>query len=196
MKIGLTGDIGSGKSSTLECFAALGCRTVSADALVHELLSQDEATIAEVVAVYGNEVLLNEGGIDRRALGAFVFREKNALKKLEEILHPRIRLRWEGFLAEEPSAVSVVEIPLLFEKRLENLFDWTVCIWSSLEVKTRRLMGRNLSEEAIRDRMSAQMNQENKAHRADFLIINNGTLEFLRMQVIDCLDTVSSGFLS
>jgi dephospho-CoA kinase len=77
----------------------------------------------------------------------------------------------------------VVEIPLLFEKNLEKHFDCTVCIWSGLDVKTFRLKGRMLDETAIRERLNAQMSQDIKALRSDFLIMNNGTLDFLQVQV-------------
>ena len=93
---------------------------------------------------------------------------------------------WEGFIQVHVHEDVIVEIPLLFEKKLETSFDRSVTVYSSLEVKTERLKERGMDEVAIRARLNAQLDQESKADRSDFLILNNGSIEFLRKQVAGC----------
>ena len=128
-----------------------------------------------------------DSGIDRRRLGERVFQDREARLKLESILHPRVREVWEEFCSLHDEQNVLVEIPLLFEKNLENSFDRIVSVYTSLEVKTERLKKRGMAETDIRARLNAQLDQETKANRSDFLILNNGSLDFLRKQVSECV---------
>jgi len=187
LKIGLTGDIGSGKSTVLGLFGSMGFQTISADAIVHELLAADDAVIAKICGAFGDDLLTPGSGIDRQKLGSRIFGKKQARLELEGILHPRVREKWESFCQKHEAENAVVEIPLLFEKNLENSFDHSVSVYSSLEVKTERLKKRGMVEADIRKRLDAQLDQESKANRSDFLILNNGSLDFLRRQVSECV---------
>ncbi|MEQ9823558.1 MAG: dephospho-CoA kinase [Puniceicoccaceae bacterium] len=191
MNVALTGDIGSGKSTVLRQFAEAGCATFSADAGVHELLRTDRELIDSICERWGEELRDQEGGIDRRKLGDCVFAGSTAEREeLEHLIHPRVRQMWQQFLETNLEKIAVVEIPLLFEKRLETSFDCSVTVYSSLETKIERLIVRGMKESDIRARLAAQLDQESKASRSDFLILNNGSLDFLRKQVGVCLHNI------
>jgi dephospho-CoA kinase len=192
VKLGLTGDIGSGKSTVLGLFAKAGYATLSADVIVHELLAADVEVIAEVVAVFGSAVLEPGGGVNRRVLGGLVFGDAQRRTALESILHPRVRARWEGFILQPERSRVMVEIPLLFEKRLESSFDRVVSIYCSLDTKLRRLGARGVDEAAAIARLKTQLDQDSKADRSDYLILNNGSLDFLEMQVQTCLRSLEA----
>jgi dephospho-CoA kinase len=187
LKVGFTGDIGSGKSTALRIFGEEGFRTSSTDQIVHKLLKSDESLIRSIEEVFGSEVLLKAGGVDRRKLGAIVFRCPEKRKILESLVHPKVREMWEQVIKNAGKQDVIVEIPLLFENKLEKHFDYSVTVYSSLDVKTERLKGRNLNEAAIRARLNAQLDQDSKANQSDFLILNNGTLDFLRKQIRNCI---------
>jgi dephospho-CoA kinase len=187
-KVGLTGDIGSGKSTVLGLFKELGFATASADALVHELLASDGGLISSICRHFGKDALNADGGIDRKKLGSKVFADAQQRKHLEELIHPLVRREWERFIEQSSAPACIVEIPLLFEKSLEKRFTYSVSIFCSFEVKLRRLQSRGLSESAVKRRLDAQMCQTDKLNRADFLILNNGSLNYLRYQVEHCAE--------
>lgn len=184
MRIGLTGGIGCGKSTVSRLLAERGFSTIDADAIVHELLANDEPTIEEVVGVFGDQVRRPEGGIDRAELGKLVFGDEARLQELERILHPRVRGRWEQ--ATESGGDWVVEIPLLFEKNLQKNVDLTICVFSDPQTQVERLEQRGMNRTQALARMSRQLPVTQKAELADIVLLNDGSLEFLAEQV-DCL---------
>lgn len=192
MKVALTGDIGSGKSTVLGLFREEGFQTISADAIVHDLLREDTILIERINSGFGIDLRDQTGGIDRRRLGQLVFCDTDKRLKLESWVHPRVREVWEHFVKKHSENNVIVEIPLLFEKKLETSFDHSVTLYSSLAVKTERLKERGMNEAAIRARLDAQLDQESKANRSDFLILNNGSLNFLRKQVVRCIELMNS----
>jgi len=180
MRIGLTGGIGCGKSTVAKLLEAQGLRRIDSDAVVHELLAADAEVIAEVLELLGPEVALPSGGIDRSAVGRRVFASEALLRKLESILHPRVRRRWER---ESERCDSVIEIPLLFEKNLQKNVDTTVCVFSDLGSQVDRLASRGMSREDALARIKQQMPLSEKVERADYVLLNVGTLSFLEEQV-------------
>ena len=189
MRVGLTGGMGCGKSTVLRQFAANGWRTVESDALVRHLLSEDAAVIAALGAKFGPPVVI-AGTVDRTALAALVFSDADALHWLEELLHPRVREAWQR---ESLSAGNVVvEIPLLFEKNLENNFDLNVCVTASLPTQLERLKQRGVSRGQALARMARQLPLAEKERRSDYVISNNGTAEFTQRQVSSLLDVLKS----
>ncbi len=183
MVIGLTGGIGSGKSTARAVFVAQGYSSVDTDAIVHSLLDSDEATIQEVVEAFGEGVWKPEGGVDRKALGSIVFSDAEALGLLEAILHPRVREFWETEIARDPDGDWVVEIPLLFEKNLQNRVDFTVCVFTDLSTQVERLERKGIGRAQALARIDRQMPLAEKAERADCVLLNEGSLEFLEDQV-------------
>src|SRR5690606_17064865 len=108
----------------------------------------------------------------------------SALDWLERLLHPLVGKRWREEMAADPESDWVVQIPLLFEKKLEKSFQFTVCVGASGETQRQRLLQRGISEEEISRRLSRQLPIEEKIARSDFFLSNDGSLEFLRLQVV------------
>lgn len=181
MKIGLTGGIGCGKSTVAKLFRERGFSTSDADAIVHDLLANDSDTIEKVVALFGEAVRLESGGIDRAAVGQRVFEDAELLGRLESILHPRVRATWEK--AAESGENWLVEIPLLFEKKLQKNVDLTICVFSDPLTQVERLERRGMNQTQALARMNRQMPVSEKAELADFVLLNDGSLEFLTEQV-------------
>ena len=182
MKIGLTGGIACGKSEVLRMFAQAGWRTLSADTLVHGLLDGDPGVADTIVAEMGPGMVAEDGTLDKRAIGRAVFAESARRAWLEALLHPRVREAWTSAIAEDPGADWVVEIPLLFEKKLETGFDLVVCLSSSLNNQLSRLRLRGLSEVDAMARISSQAPLAEKIEKSDIVLTNNGSLEFLQKQ--------------
>ena len=181
MTVAVTGPFASGKSTFVRILAELGAETVSADEIVHDLLAEDEETISRVVDRFGEDVL-GERGIDRRALGRKVFGDREALRDLEEILHPLVRRETKRRMAASDADLFVAEIPLLFEGERSGDFDYTVAL--TVPEKRRRAWAaeRGVEEEALRAIEARQFSQEEKARRADVVVQNDGTLDKLREQ--------------
>jgi dephospho-CoA kinase len=191
MKLGLTGGIGCGKSTVVRLFKDAGWRTVETDAIVRELLGADAQVLAQLRERWGGAIFAGDGSVDRKAVAQRVFSDPEALKWLETVLHPRVRECWEAAVAGEPEACWLVEIPLLFEKRLENRFDLTVCVTSPPDVVESRMVARGYTEAEIAQRRERQMPLEEKCKRADHLISNAGSLEFLKRQTTRLIEQLT-----
>lgn len=183
MVIGLTGGIGCGKSSATRIFEEEGFHTLDSDKIVHDLLASDESVIERIARRFGEGVRRAEGGIDRKALGAIVFSDSEALKDLEAILHPETGKRWQDTVAANPQWNWVVEIPLLFEKNLQNRFDLTVCVFSDQKTQLERLSNKGLDRQQSMARIAKQLPLAEKAEKADYTLLNDGTIDFLRVQI-------------
>ena len=182
LKIGLTGGIGCGKSTVVQLFAEAGWRTVETDAIVRDLLTNNETVLAALRARWGAAVFHVDGTVDRKSVAQRVFTDETELVWLEGLLHPLVRAVWEGAFAAAPEADWLVEVPLLFEKRLETEFDLIVCVTSPPEIVESRMVRRGYSGVEIEQRRQRQMPLEEKARRADCVISNGGSLEFLKQQ--------------
>ena len=191
MKVGLSGGIGCGKSTVLGFFREAGWRTVDSDAVVRELLATDAEVQARLRSRWGGAVFA-DGAVDRGALAKRVFGHEGDLKWLEELLHPLVHESWLASIAQAPNANWLVEIPLLFEKRLEIHFDLTVCVSSPPDVVADRMVVRAYSEAQIEQRRKQQMPLEEKIERADFLISNAGSLEFLKQQTTRLIEQITA----
>jgi dephospho-CoA kinase len=184
MVIGLTGGIGCGKSTAAQMFEDLGWGRVESDEIVRSLLRSDPDVLGAIRREFGDSVIGPDGGVDRRAMAAVVFPDPAALSRLEAILHPRVRATWKARVAQPVPANWIVEIPLLFEKGLEKEFDFTVCVASDPGVQAERLAQRGLPPQEAAQRIARQLPLAQKIERADFVITNNGSLDFLRDQVL------------
>lgn len=191
MKVGLSGGIGCGKSTVLGFFREAGWRTVDSDAVVRELLATDAEVQARLRSRWGGAVFA-DGAVDRGALAKRVFGHVGDLKWLEELLHPLVRESWLASIDQAPDSNWLVEIPLLFEKRLEIHFDLTVCVSSPPDVVADRMVVRAYSEAQIEQRRKQQMPLEEKIERADFLISNAGSLEFLKQQTTRLIEQITA----
>lgn len=183
MKLGLTGGIGCGKSTAGKCFAELGWRRLDSDELVRELLENDLALQAACQARWGKEALSPEGGVNRKFVAGKVFNNEAELRWWEGQVHPRVRKAWTQPLARDPAADWVVEIPLLFEKDLQGQFDRTLCVIAPESVQLARLAAKGLDREQSLSRIRNQMPVVDKARRADIVLSNAGSFDFLQRQV-------------
>ena len=191
--IGLTGGIGTGKTQVSEILEKLGAVIISADTLGHEVYRPQSEGWREVVAAFGEEILTPEGDIDRRKLGPVVFGDPAALKKLNDITHPRIhelaKEKIQG-VAESGGDVAVLEAALLIEAKWTPLVDEVWVITTPEQEVVRRIQARNgLDEEAVRARISSQMPQDERVTHADAVIENAGDLQELRDRIKELWDS-------
>ncbi|QIN78214.1 dephospho-CoA kinase [Rubrobacter marinus] len=182
MTIAVTGPLACGKSTFVRILGELGAETVSADALVHDLLLGDEKTIRRIAGRFGDGVRGEEGGIDRRALAGVVFGDPEALKDLEDILHPLVREETDRRVSASDAEVFVAEIPLLFEGERSGQFDLTVAVTAPEERRRAWAAERGMGEDQRRAIEARQLPQEEKARRADVVVENDGDLDKLRGQ--------------
>lgn len=183
LALGLTGGMGSGKTTVLGWFAEAGWATLEADAEVRRMLGSDTGLIQEIASHFGPDVLLpGGGGIHRASLAELVFRDGEALDWLEAVIHPRVRERWKEFLEIHQNRPRIVEIPLLFEKNLEKAFDMSVLVFADAATQLDRLRKRGIDPTKAQLRLQRQLPSELKARRADFVLTNDGSLSFLRQQ--------------
>lgn len=191
ISVALTGNVAAGKSLVASCWAELGVPVVSADDLARRAVAPGTNGLARVLEAFGDGVRAADGTLDRGALGARVFADDAARRRLEEILHPeiwRLRTAWLEERRSEGAPLAVSEIPLLFETGREREFDVIVLVDAPREVRLRRLVeGRGLSEEEARRVMAAQMDPTLKRERADHVLDNAGTAEELERSAVALL---------
>jgi dephospho-CoA kinase len=188
--VGLTGGIGAGKSEALAAFERRGAATLSTDRVTHELL-EDPEVLTELGARWGPEVA-GSGEVDRARVAERVFSDREELTWLEGVLHPRVGrhvLEWRQGLGDEVR-VAVVEVPLLFEAAMEDAFDATVALVAADEIREGRLAARG--QPGLEGRSERQLDQAEKAARADHVIRNDGSLEDLDREVGDLLERLGS----
>ena len=193
MTIAVTGPLACGKSTFVRILGELGAETVSADALVHDLLSGDEKTIRSIAGRFGDRVRGEEGGIDRRALAGVVFGNQEALKDLEDILHPLVREETDRRISASGAEVFVAEIPLLFEGERSGQFDLTVAVTAPEERRKAWAAERGMGEDQRRAIEARQLPQEEKARRADVVVENDGDLDKLSEQAEGLFERVRGG---
>jgi dephospho-CoA kinase len=181
--VGLTGGMGSGKSTVAELFAARGFRRLDADQVVRDELLPDPEVAAAIRARLGDDVFGPDGRIRRDRVAEKVFADSAALAWLEDLLHPRLLARWQAVFAAAEGVAFIVEVPLLFEKGLENWFDSVVCVTTDSATQLRRLEQRGISPDLSRQRLVKQLPLARKCELADFVLLNDGSPEFLREQV-------------
>lgn len=187
MKIcGLTGGVGMGKSTAAEILRARGVPIVDTDELARQLVQPGEPALAEIQIQFGKNIVAPDGSLRRDELAGIVFADAAARKKLEEILHPRIRARWLAQIEawrKENHPLAVVVIPLLYETQAGSHFDKIICIACSAANQQKRLLERGWSVEQIRHRIAAQMPVDQKIARADFVVWTDGDLNVHKQQL-------------
>ncbi len=190
MAIAVTGPLASGKSTFVKLLGELGAETVSADETVHHLLAEDSETIEAVTKRFGEGVRAEGGGIGRKALGREVFGDTEALRDLEEILHPRVREETERRRAASGADLFVAEIPLLFEGGGAEQYDLTVAVMTPDERRRAWAEERGMGEEQRRAIEERQFSGEEKARRADVVVDNDSDLDRLREKARVLVDRV------
>jgi dephospho-CoA kinase len=182
---GVTGGIGMGKSTVAGMLAQRGVAVIDTDDLAREVVQVGKPALAEIRDTFGPAVVNPAGALDREALADVVFRDSEARKQLEAILHPRIQQLWQAQLVAWRIAgrtQAAVIIPLLFETVAESAFDLVICLACSAATQQQRLAARGWTPEQIQARLSAQLPIAEKMDRAHRVIWNEGNLEVLSRQ--------------
>ncbi len=190
MIAGITGGLGCGKTTVARAFEQRGWRRLDSDAIVRERVLTKEEVVAALREHFGAAVIGPAGGVDRHALAARVFADDAERRWLEELTHPRVFAEWRVALAAEPQARWAVEVPLLFEKGLENWFDFTVCVACAPTLQLARLEQRGLSRALAGQRISKQLPLARKIELSDFVLWNEGSAEFLEAQIDRLIPTL------
>lgn len=185
ISVGLTGVLASGKTEAARLFAKLGAKTFDADLAAKRLIRKGQPLQRAAVKVFGRQFLKSNGELDRKKLAQYVFGRPRELKKLNILIHPGVIFESLCFVRQyrHRKVLIVLDVPLLFESRMENLVDFTVVVRSTKRRIFARAAARGLSPALTRKILSAQWPMERKAKAADFVIENDGDLRKLRSEV-------------
>jgi len=193
--VGLTGGIGSGKSTVARMLGRLGAHLIDADDLARRAVDKSTPGYRLVVEEFGPEVLTPSGDIDRDRLASPVFADPDARRRLESIVHPEVA-RMAAEIVESYRAtdrIVVYVVPLLVENDLQDTFDIVVTVSADEDIRLSRLTGdREMSEDAVRSRMAAQTSDSEREEVADFVIRNDGDLSELESSVKEIWSRISS----
>jgi dephospho-CoA kinase len=179
LNVGLTGGIACGKTTVAQMFVRHGACLIDLDKLAQAIVAPQLPAWQEIVELFGNNILLVDGSINRNKLAKIVFTDKEKLKKLNNIVHPRVLGEWSKSLGDiekkNKKAIVISEVPLLFEANLQNMVDLSILVVISPEEQINRLMTRNgLTEEEAKKRLESQLPIEEKIKMADIVIENRG----------------------
>jgi dephospho-CoA kinase len=193
-KIAVTGGLSSGKSTVCCFFKELGAYVVSADDIVHQLLSSRTDLGQEIISLLGNEIVV-DGNIDRKLIAKQVFNNQALLMSLENLLHPAVMAEIENqyrqIQKQGKAPLFVAEIPLLFEASAEEDFDHIIVVLSSSSISRHRFISAGNTSEEYDKRMARQLAPEEKARRADYVINNKGTKQELKTIVTGIFNKLS-----
>ena len=178
LAVAITGGIAAGKSEALAAFSRHGAATLSADAIVHDLLANDPAVRAAIGERWGDDAV-----DDRARIGEIVFRDRAELDWLEQLLHPRTRAAADAWLSSVDAPLAVIEIPLLYETNGQARFDAVVVVTAPPEVRAARRAD-------LADREARLLPDEEKARRADFAFVNDGSLDDLDAFVSEVVEAL------
>jgi dephospho-CoA kinase len=190
--LGITGGIACGKTETGRILASEGFKVLDSDFLAHELMGKGRSVYTAVVKQFGDEILAEDGEIDRARLGEKIFADPQAREALNRLVHPAVIKAAKDWIeacrdAQEDAAVLV---PLLFEAGWTEGWDAVICVTAPEEQIFQRLEKRGLPGEEARKRIAAQMLQSEKAARADFIIENGGTPDALRSRIVGLVEEI------
>jgi|AntAceMinimDraft_1070359.scaffolds.fasta_scaffold06435_2 dephospho-CoA kinase len=184
IRVGLTGGIGSGKSTVAGMFADRGAVVIDADVIAREVVRPGQPAFPEIIETFGRGVVSDTGELDRAALANIVFTDDKALAQLNAITHPRIAARTQELMAAaDPDAVVVYDMPLLVENNLTEGWDWVVVVEAPLSQRIERLRERGVGADNIEQRIAAQASDAQRAAVADVVIVNDGDLSDLATRV-------------
>lgn len=187
-KLGLTGSIGMGKSTTAKMFAEAGCAVWDADAAVHRLYAKGGAAVGPLAALFPE--VIEDGAVSRRQLREIIAQDPEALKKIEGIVHPLVAADRQSFLENAEAEIAVLDIPLLFETGAEAQMDAVACVSIQEEIQEKRVLERGtMTIEQFVQIRAKQMPNADKCARSDFVIVTD-TVEHARAQVHDVIKRI------
>lgn len=192
IRVGVTGGIGSGKSTVCKLFASLGRVVLSADEIAKDLTNTNDVIKSSIRKMFGENVFLPNGLLDRKALAAIVFKNHSLRKKLDSIIHPHVFVAIEDAIEKLPpskrSPYVIIEAALIYESGMDERLDYVVVVNADEETRIRRVMERDqATREAVLARIHSQMDMAKKVKLADFIIENDGSEDELleRTKFID-----------
>ncbi len=191
--IGITGGIGSGKSSVSAILSSLGARVVDADLLAREAVEKGKGALLEIAGAFGPEILDNEGTLDRKKLAELVFGDKDRLRDLNRIVHKAVTEKITGIVTEAVNrgegGILVLDVPIPVEHGFIDVADEIWVVAADLETRIKRVMARSgMSYHEVMGRINSQMSDEEYMKIADKAVYNNGSIEDLREKVLKLLD--------
>ena len=184
LKVALTGGIGSGKSVASTEFERLGIEVIDADVISRELVKPGQAALSEISKTFGQEILLDDGNLDRKKLRGHIFSDPRARQQLEDILHPLIHQRIQEQIKQAKSPYVLMVIPLLTEGKKDYAIDRVLLIDAPEILQKQRVMQRdNCSAEELTSILASQSSREDRRRIADDIILNDGNLSQLQQSV-------------
>lgn len=189
--IGLTGSIGTGKSTIAKKLIERNIPVIDADLIAREVVEPGKEAYEKIVETFGEEILQEDQTLDRKKLGAIVFEDEMKRKALNEIVHPAIRKEMlaqrDAYMKQKEPCV-VLDIPLLYESKLTHFVEKVIVVYTDREVQLERILNRDhITKEEALQRINAQIDVKEKAKWADAVIDNNGTIEESERQLLDIL---------
>lgn len=192
--IGVTGIFGSGKSTVSRIFKSYGSSIIDADKIAHRYLLPGTKTYRAIVDFFGGGILKARRQIDRRKLGQLVFKDRRLLRKLNNIIHPKVISEIKDKIGKEKKGIVVLDAPLLIEAGLKNLVDDLVIVIIDRNELIRRLTRKaSFRKSQIMERIRSQIPLRRKKRAADFIIDNNGTMKETKMQVKRIINKIQGG---
>jgi len=194
--IGLTGGIASGKSAVAAMFEKRGAHVINFDVLARVVVEPDMPAWKDIVAHFGTDILNEDRTLNRAKLGDIVFSDVQQRKALESFIYPQLFVEYnrriEEIRSKDPNAIVFADVPLLFEIRLQSMFDKIVVVYATSEQQMKRLIERDgLDHESALKRLNAQMPLEQKMQQADYVIHNTGSLQETEADVNETWNTLS-----
>jgi len=192
LKVGITGGIGSGKSTVCSIFESLGIPVFKADDESRRLVNEDAAIQKQIIALFGKEAMPN-GKPDRKLIASLVFNNPEKLKALNNIIHPGVRDSFSKWASQQTTAWVIEEAAILFESGAYKTLDAVIVVTAPEELRIKRVMARDgITETLVRDRIKNQMSEEERKQRATF-IIENDEKQMLTPQALTIFKALSSG---
>jgi len=180
LKIGITGGIGSGKTTVCRIFEILGIPVFNADLVAKSIMNTDSLLRSSIKATFGSQAYSENGELDRKYLASQVFNNQEALDKLNVLVHPAAIQASIDWFKQQQGPYALKEAAILFESGSYKDCDYNILVSSPEEIRIKRVMERDgVSEESVRSRISKQMTEEKKLELADFVIVNDGNMPLI-----------------
>ena len=195
LKIGLTGGIGSGKSTIAKIIATLGYPVYISDFKASELINRDEEIKKHLIELFGKDIYQPDGNLNKKRLAGTIFNDKEAIKQVNGIVHPAVTRDFMEWCSAQRRPLLFFESAILFEAKLENLFDYIILITTDLETRVERVISRDsTTREKVIERVNNQMSDEIKQTNSDFVIYNNNDDKVIKqiLSIIHQLNNIHS----
>ena len=195
LKIGLTGGIGSGKSTIAKIIETLGYPVYISDSKASELINRDEEIKKHLTELFGKDIYQPDGYLDKKRLATIIFNDKEAIKQVNGIVHPAVTRDFMEWCSAQRRPLLFFESAILFEAKLENLFDYIILITTDLETRVERVISRDsTTREKVIERINNQMPDEIKQTKSDFVIYNNNDDKVIKqiLSIIHQLNNIHS----